>query len=288
MKKASLALAFVFASLLLVLLLPLRVGAQTVVVDEARRRDAAEVEKIFRAGNVLMGERKYAEALAKYKEGLALVPDDLSLLYNASTAALLIHDFASATGMLKKLTLARPEDWQARAKLIQSYQALGDLKARDAERDVLFDLRKRGKGDDAANPEMALSRQTFYCRERLRVGGREVMAFEHFELKGERALRYVFLVLDESGRGEDFRISLGSYDFTNSLWASGNKEKAAQGGRLFHLDGYFKWGHATYGMYHPEPSYDEVRKTVVAILEGKQSPISSSTRQQKPAEQQKP
>ncbi|HEV2706659.1 MAG TPA: hypothetical protein VGV59_12085 [Pyrinomonadaceae bacterium] len=286
MKKASLMFALVFAVLLW---LPPSTVAQTVVVDESRRRDSAAAEKSFREGNELMAERKYGEALTKYKEGLAVMPDDPALLYNGSTAALLVHDFASAVVMLRKLTLARPEDWQARAKLIQSYQALGDLKARDAERDVLFDLRRRGKGEDAANPEMSLSRQPFYCRERLRVNGREVMAFEHFELKGARALRYVFVVLDDTGRAEDFRISLGSYDLTNSMWASRNQEKAAQGGRLFHLDGYYKWGHATYGMYHPEPSYDEVRKTVVAILEGKQNPISSSTRPQpQTAEPKKP
>lgn len=284
-KIASLAFALVLIS---PLLSASESMAQTVVVDDARRRDTETAEKIFRAGNELMEQRKYREALAKYKEGLALLPDDESLLFNASTAALLVHDFESAAGMLKKLTLARPEDWQSRAKLIQSYQALGDLKARDAERDVLFDLRRRGKGENADRPDMSLSRQDVYCRERLRVGGRNVMAFEHFELKGERALRYVFIVLDEDGRTEDFRISLGSYNMTNSIWAELNKEKAARGERLFHLDGYFKWGHATYGMYHPEPSYDEVRKTVVAILEGKQSPISSSTRPQPPAESKKP
>ncbi|HYG81881.1 MAG TPA: tetratricopeptide repeat protein [Pyrinomonadaceae bacterium] len=238
----------------------------------------AAAEKAFHEGNAFMEQGKHAEALASYKEGLKHLPDDPSLLYNASTAALLVEDFATAAGYLKKLVPTVPEDWQARAKLIQAYQALGDLKARDAERAALLELRKRGGGENRESPEMALSKQEMYCRERFNVAGRKGMAFEHFELKGPRGLRYVFIVFDQASGREAFRISLGSYDTTNTIWAELNKEKAAKGGRLFHLDGYFGGGsHATYGMFHPEPSYDEVRKLVFDILEKKRAPISSST-----------
>ena len=245
--------------------------------------------KAFGEGNALMDERKYAEALARYREGLRHLPDDPALLYNASTAALLVGDFAAAAPYLKRLVTQDVDDWQSRAKLIQTYQALGDLKARDAERAALFDLRRRGGGQNKEHPEMSLARQEVYCRERLEVAGRKVMAFEHFELKGPRALRYAFIVLDESGEREAHRISLGSYDLTNSVWAEMNKEKAAKGERLFHLDGYFPGGHATYGMYHPEPTYDEVRATVLKILEGGRKPISGTTYgRPAPAEQKKP
>lgn len=54
-------------------------------------------------------------------------------------------------------------------------------------------------------------------------------------------------------------------------------KRAKEGERLFHLDGYFKNGHATYGMYHPAPTYDETRGIVIKILEGKARAISSST-----------
>jgi tetratricopeptide (TPR) repeat protein len=250
---------------------------------------AAAAEKAFKEGNALMAERKYAEALARYREGLRHLPDDTPLLYNASTAALLVGDFEGAAPYLKRLVTKDVDDWQSRAKLIQVYQALGDLKARDAERAALFDLRKRGGGENKQEPQMSLARQDAYCRERLEVAGKKVLAFEHFELKGPRALRYAFVVLDEAGQKEAHRISLGSYDFTNSFWAERNKEKAAKGERLFHLDGYFPGGHATYGMYHPEPTYDEVRATVLKILEGKQAPVSSSTvGRPAPAEQKKP
>jgi hypothetical protein len=43
---------------------------------------------------------------------------------------------------LGRLKAVDPEDWQVRAKLIQTYQALGKLSERDAERGALFELRK--------------------------------------------------------------------------------------------------------------------------------------------------
>jgi len=243
-----------------------------------QQRDTAAAEKAFSEGNAFMEQGKYSEALARYKEGLKHLPDDPSLLYNGSTAALLTEDFATAAEYLKKLVPIYPEDWQARAKLIQAYQALGDLKARDAERAALFELRKRGGGNNSENPEMSLSKQEMYCRERFSIAGKKVMVFEHFELVGSRALRYAFIVLNEAGTGEAFRISLGSYNTTNAVWAEMNKEEAKKGLRLFHLDGYFPGGsHATYGMYVPEPSYDEIRKIVFGILEKKVKPVSSST-----------
>ncbi|HLM56122.1 MAG TPA: tetratricopeptide repeat protein [Pyrinomonadaceae bacterium] len=281
------------AALALALLLSTLTAFGQTPVRPAQEPGAAEAaaEKAFDEGNALMEQRKFADALARYREGLRHLPDDSSLLYNASTAALLAGDFAAAAPYLTRLVAAYPDDWQSRAKLIQTHQALGDLKARDAERAALFELRKRGGGRNEESPELSLARQDAYCRERMEVKGRQVMAFEHFELKGERALRYAFVVLDEAGGREAYRISLGSYDMTNSFWAASNKEKAARGGRLFHLDGYFPGGHATYGMYHPEPTYDEVRATVVKILEGKQDPVSSSTVRRPPpapAEQKKP
>ena len=52
-----------------------------------------------------------------------------------------------------------------------------------------------------------LSAQEKYCRERFDAGGEHVMAFEHFELKGDRAIQYVFVVLNEAGDGEKYHLS---------------------------------------------------------------------------------
>jgi tetratricopeptide (TPR) repeat protein len=258
----------IFIALFLLLTVP-GVRSQdkkTELTDE----EIAKIEKIFDAANTLMEQHKYAEALLRYKEALAFAPDSTGLLFNGGLAAYQSKDFSTAVDLWQRLKKIDPADWLLRAKLIQAYQALGRVPERDTERTELFALWKSGN-----NPE--LSKEVEYCREQFEVGKLKVMAFEHFELKGDRALRYVFSVLNEKGDDEDFRVSLGSYELTNSIWRETSNPKPKPGERLFHLDGYFKWGHATYGMYPQEPSYEQVRNSVVRILEEKEKPLSTST-----------
>ena len=232
----------------------------------------AAAEKAFKIANDLMDRRKYAEALTIYKRLLATVPNNSSILYNAGMAAFATKDFATALDMWKQVKKDNPAEWNIRAKLIQAYQALNKLPERDTERAELFAMWKKGEPAE-------LKQEVEYCRDQFEVNGKLVLAFEHFELKGNRALRYVFSILDDTGKAEDFRISLGSYDSTNSIWAAMADPKPKEGERLFHLDGYFKGGrHATYGMYPPpEPTYDQIREIVVKILEGKDKPVTSSS-----------
>jgi tetratricopeptide (TPR) repeat protein len=262
----------VIASILLLLVLAAdRTPAVAQNSNQANSgQNVGQAEKAFKAGNELMEQRKFSEALARYKEALLILPDDPSLLFNGGLAAYSSKDYAQAADLWKRLKAVDPSDWHVRSKLIQAYQALGRLPERDAERAELFEMWKAGKNAE-------LKQQFEYCRDQFEVGGKKVMAFEHFELKGDRALRYVFSIVNEAGDGEEFRISLGSYDLTNAIWRETRQPKPKEGERLFHLDGYFPNRHATYGMYFPEPSYDAVRSQVVQILEGKNKPISGTT-----------
>src|SRR5947209_8524147 len=178
------------------------------MLAQTPRNDA---DAAFKAGNDLLEQHKPAEALLKYKAGLALEPDDTSLLYNAGLAAFSSGDYVSASGFWKHLKDLDRLDWRTRAKLVQTYQALNKTPERNAERAELFALRKSGESEE-------LSKAIEYCREQFAVNGQKVMAFEEFELKGERALRYVFSVLNQEGNREEYRISLGSYDTTNAIW----------------------------------------------------------------------
>lgn len=224
-------------------------------------------DDLFQSANALMDQKKPCEALAEYRKLVAIRPSE-GALYNGGLAAFLCGDYKTSAELWRKLELQSPDDWQVKAKLVQAYQASGDRKARDTERESLFDMRKNGASQE-------LKKLDFYCREQVTIAGRKVFAFEYFEMKGDRAVRYSFDVLDANGK-EDFRISLGSYDLTNAIWAEHNKELAEKGQRLFHLDGYYKWGHATFGMYSPEPSYDEVRDEVIKILSDNAKPMSTS------------
>ena len=221
--------------------------------------DKAAAEKYFKAGNNLMAKHNYSEALAQYKEALAKLPDNPSLLWNTALAAYFSKDYALAAGLWEREKKLEPEKWHIRAKLIQVYQGMGNIAARDAERSALYDLRKKGMLE-------SLSKEKRYSREQFEVNGRRVLVFEYFELEGKRAVRYAFIVFKPNEEVEEFRISLGSYEDTNKVSAELGELKPGE--RLFHLDGYFKDGvHATYGFYKAEPTYDETRKKVLPIIE---------------------
>jgi len=248
-------------------------GAQCVFAQQPAAVSTAsskrDPEEAFRSGNSLMNQKKYCDALTQYKRGLESTSEDTSLLYNGGLAAYKCKQYGEALDLWSRLKVLDSDDWQTRAKLIQAYQGLGKLQERDAERAALFELRRRDPNGD-------LAKLTEYCRDQFEAGGEKIMVFEQFELKGDRVLRYVFSVLDETGEKEKYRLSLGSYETTNSVWRETTKPRPKEGERLFHLDGYYDWGHATYGMFSPEPTYDQVRSTVIEILEKKRNPVSTS------------
>lgn len=250
---------------LLIFLLATAVVAQT--EKPLTPEEEQKVESLFNAANDLMDQKKFAEALQKYKEALAIAPDTPGLLYNGGIAAFETKDYTLAAALWSKLKEFEKNDGQVRAKLVQTYQAAGKIAERDKERAELFELQKSGKIE-------GLSNNDFYVREQFETSGQKLMVMEHFELKGSRALRYVFFILDKEGEIA-FRISLGSYETTNAVWRQVEKRGADE--RLFHLDGYFPNGsHATYGMFTKEPTYEETRQMVVNILAKKQNPISAT------------
>lgn len=223
----------------------------------------------FKAANKLMGEKKYAEALLRYKETLVKAPKSPNVLYNAGLAAYLSKEHKLAAQYFTTLKGIDATAFQVRAKLIQSLQAAGDSAARDAERAEFIKARKETKDDEWLKYD-------FYCRDQFEAGGKPVMVFEYFELKGDRALRYAFRVLNAEGK-QDHYISLGSYEITNAI---AREQGDAKGdARLFHLDGYYRneKDHATFGFFNGEPSYDETKKAVLEILENKRRPMSSTT-----------
>jgi tetratricopeptide (TPR) repeat protein len=256
-------------------------GAARGLVSVQGSSPAESAAAAFKAGNELMEQHKPAEALRRYQESLTSEPKDTSVLFNAGLAAFLSKDFVVAADLWTRLKVLDADDWRARAKLVQAYQALGRTTEREVERAELFALWKSGKNED-------LSKQSEYCREQLEVNGTRLMVFEHFEFKGERPVRYVFDVLKDDGKASGNSYSLGSYEATNRMWHETMKPRPKKEERLFHLDGYFPNGHATYAMIAGEPSYDETRDMVMKIVAGQLKPASSSTWASPPAADPKP
>ena len=163
----------------------------------------------------------------------------------------------------------RPDDWRIVAKTIQLHQALQQIPQRDKALKQLRKLYDSGKVD-----------RPLFCREQFKHGGKNIMAFEYFKLEGERAVRYVFHVIDPKTGKSLRRFSLGSYEITNAIAREQGTIKAGQ--RLYHLDRYDPDGsHWTLGMYvdPKQITYEATRKRLIAALDGKLRPVSGTTTQ---------
>lgn len=224
-------------------------------------------QALFVLGMLYMDEGRADEALAAYEKARAAKPDFTLAHYDAGQLHQLRGEDAEALDCFQKAAELEPEDWKTRAKLVQLHQALGHKAQRDSERESLLLLRQAGKVD-----------KEYFVRDQFTVGGQNVMAVENFELEGEWARRYEFQVFKPGAERPSLVISLGSYAFVNALNRDEDgKEGARKGPRLFHLDGYHPDNsHDTYGFFQGEPSYDETREQVLAILQGELKPMSST------------
>jgi len=198
---------------------------------------------------------------AQCYDEVAGTSDESSRLWNAGLAAFNKKKYERAARFWSRDKKLNPENWLIRAKLIQAYQALGTWGFREAERAELMKLRQSGTVE-------TLSQAKRYCRDQFVVKGKKVLAFEYFELEGEHPIRYAFSVRKKSEDAEESLIMLGSYDEVNAFAVQLGTIKAGE--RIFHLDS----GNKTYAFYIPEPLYDEVRKKVMLVVEGKAKEIS--------------
>lgn len=124
-------------------------------------------------------------------------------------------------------------NWNVHSKLVQAYQALGDMAARDRERQALYDLRR------AASPGSELAKLYSYVRERIRAAGRLILAYEVFEPSGDRMIVYRFSVRQSEER-EAYALTLGSYrGAQEARWQLSEPPPDA---RVYHLDGYWPNG----------------------------------------------
>jgi tetratricopeptide (TPR) repeat protein len=237
------------------------------------------VEEAFKAGNTLLEAKKYAEALVEYKKCLTLLPDEAAVLWNSGMAAFFAKDYPTAEACYQKLKARDTNDGFARSKLIQTYQASGDVKKRDTERTELLALHQSGKDSSR------LAKTPSYCRDQFTVGDKLVLVYEMFDFKPRLskegndyfAVRYNVLIANPDGT-LDFRIEIG--------WNT--PEKAADGtfkpGGSFYFDAYYSKGpysRKTFGLFENELDYAAVRAHVLAILADK-VPVNGATPREKP------
>lgn len=230
--------------------------------------DKLSTEAAFKTATELMEKQDYKRAIPYLTRVQADVPVDSSVLWNLGLAFAAIGEHAKAIETWQSYRKIAPDDWQARAKLVQSYQALGDLKARDEEIKSLYEYRK-----NSSDPKVNTAER--FCREQAVMGKRSVFVFEYFSPSGDRKQFLRFCVLNKKG-DVDYYISLGSYDTTTQI--ARELGEIPKNERMYHLDEYTDNRHATYGFFKTKPDYEEVRPMVVSVLEGKLKPTSGTTR----------
>lgn len=228
--------------------------------------DERTEQDVFAQAVALMNAKKFAEALP-ILEAMAAKHPTTGILWNLGQSAVEVGDYPKALRAWQAYRIEKPDDWHVRTKLVQAYQALGDLTARDRERAELVALWQAG-----TNAE--LSQQQVFCREQLRVDGKKVMALEYFKPAGPTMVVYSFVVLGDDGK-QQFKVSLGSYDVTNQVALElGERPKDK---RLYHLDLYRENLHQTHGFFLGQPGYDVIRPLVLDVIAGKHKPASAST-----------
>jgi hypothetical protein len=188
------------------------------------------------------------------------------------------RDFALET--LKPIEAADANDWQAAGLLARVYAESGQKQQRDAEIVHLIDLHKR-----AVTPQIAQLQQILL--ERISTANGSLRIWYSLEPWGPYKTQTFCRVYDQTGQ-QVFRISLESGDFDQPLFAKQHPELAAQGMRLFTLDGYGQpqkqpngnstFTHMTFGFFNGQPSYDSIREKMVQIAEGKTGPMSKTER----------
>ena len=180
----------------------------------AATHGALDPQAAFERGVALAGKHNYQDAIAYFEIALRADPENPSTLWNIGIDRGEVSDHDQALSYWNRYTKAAPGDWRGVAKLIQTYQALGDLASRDRERKRLLKLRNTASDTETRHIER-------YCREQWSDDDKKVFVFEYFEpLKAEWAVYYAFIVTDINGR-EHYRISLGSYEATNQLAREG-------------------------------------------------------------------
>jgi tetratricopeptide (TPR) repeat protein len=233
-----------------------------------KQPEKLSAEEAFKVATELMGKGDFKRAIPYLVRVQTDAPENTSLLWNLGLAYAATGQHPKAVETWQSYRKVAPDDWQARAKLVQSYQVLGDTKARDEEIKSLYEYR-----NNSSDPNVNTAER--FCREQAVMAKRSVFVFEYFSPSGDRQQFIRFCVLNKKG-DVDYYLSLGSYESTTQI--ARDLGEISKEDRLYHLDEYTDNGHKTYAFFKTKPDYDEVRSVVLSVLEGKQKPISGSSR----------
>jgi tetratricopeptide (TPR) repeat protein len=225
----------------------------------AQAADAPEdVQTVFAKAVQLLNAGHYAEAVPLLEEVTSRAPDRPGGFTNLGLAAAESGDHQLALQAWSRYHELVPNDTKAFGKIIQEYQALGQLKERDQVRDQLISYR------NSLPPEQR-EQFPFYIRDQFDVAGQHFMAIEYFEPKSPTRLYYKFLAVDANHK-PIYNFTLTSTDVeTNVARQLGHIGKDD---RIYAVDRNEGATSSLYGML-TTASYDDVRSLVIKAAQGR-------------------
>ena len=192
-------------------------------------------------------------------------PDSINAWFNLALVRQRQNKYESALEAFDRVAELNESDWQAHVGRAQALHGLDRPADAQAAVDRVRELREQ-TGFEA----------DLFVRERFKHNEQDVLVIEHFELTGERGVKYVFYLLDDENKPLH-RYSLGSYAMTNDVLR--DMGQLEEGERLWHLDGYdAKENHETFGFVEQVLTYDQTKDAVLKILDEKVKAISGTTR----------
>ena len=233
-----------------------------------------QFQEQFTEGVEALKAEKYTKAYDIFQDILEKDPNNQNTLFYVAFTLNKLGKSKQAINQYIRLIDKYPNDWDAMWRLIVLLNAENKPDIRDKYRKSLTNLWK-------SNTIEELSERPIYLLDHFETEDADVDVFNYFEMKGDRAVRYKFNIYRPKGQPVELDdkpsevISVGSYKYATEY----SREKGEIGltDKIYHLDGYLPDGtHKTYRFYLNEPSYDLVKKEVLAILAGKMKPVSGS------------
>lgn len=243
-------------------------AAASIAYRNALALDETNFDANFNLATIYAIEGNTDGAEKLYLAAIEQEPDDLDTHFNLGQLYQNTNQHRLAIERFETVLNLNPNEWRAITKLVQANEALNEYAARDAAIERIYALWRTNASEE-------LAEQGFYIREQRALENGRLFVLEYFELKGERARKFVFKLQDEQTGDIRFDVSLGSYDVTNiDVRATG---ETGPDERLYHLDGYAPDGsHYTYAFFSAVPAYEEVRDIALKALAGEYEVVSST------------
>jgi tetratricopeptide (TPR) repeat protein len=227
------------------------------IATVAHATDApGDVQTVFSEAVQLLNAGHYAEAVPLLKDVTSRAPDRPGGFMNLGLAAAESGDYHLALQAWLRYHELVPNDPKAFGKIIQAYQALGQLKERDQVREQLIAYR------NSLPPEQR-EQFAFYIRDQFEVAGQHFMALEYFEPKSPTRLYYKFTAVDANHK-PIYNFTLTSGDAETAV--ARELGQIGKDDRIYALDKNQGTTSSLHGMLSTV-SYDDAKSLVIKAME---------------------